>query len=71
MLSVGYVSRAEDPDDGRRARLSITVSGRALHKQMVKVLVAREAEVLEVLNNEEREQLQRLTQKVALHASRL
>ncbi len=71
MLSAGYISRVPDPEDGRKAKLSITPTGRALHEQIVKILVARETEVLDVLNDSERQQLQTLIQKVALHAATL
>ncbi|OED42572.1 hypothetical protein AB833_06070 [Chromatiales bacterium (ex Bugula neritina AB1)] len=71
MLSVGYLNRVPDPQDGRQARLSITPAGRALHDAIAKTLVTRQEEVLQVLDASERRQLQRLLQKLALHTATL
>lgn len=71
MLSVGYVTRSDDPEDGRKAKLRITPDGRALHEQIVQILVQREAQVLGVLNKKERAELRKLVNKVAIHASQL
>ena len=46
MLSVGYLNRVPDPEDGRQAKLSITAAGRALHNDIAKTLIARQEEVL-------------------------
>ena len=71
MLSVGYLNRVPDPDDGRQAKLSITPSGRALHDAIAKTLVTRQEEVLDALDDSERQEFQRLLQKLALHTATL
>ena len=69
MLSVGYITRVQDPDDGRQARLSITQSGKDLHQQIADVMVAREEEVLSVLDRDERQTLRKIMDKVVKHAA--
>jgi DNA-binding MarR family transcriptional regulator len=71
MLAVGYLNRVPDPTDGRQSKLSITPTGRKLHEQIAQTLVAREAEVLDVLSDTERSTLRDLLQKLALHATTL
>lgn len=71
MISVGYVNRVPDPKDGRQAKLSITETGRKLHRQIARTLVQREAEILDVLEPNERAVLRELLQKLAMHASTL
>ena len=71
MLNVGYLDRVPDPEDGRQAKLSITEKGRALHDQIVDTFLNREAEVLAVLDDEERKEFQRMLQKLAMHAATL
>jgi DNA-binding MarR family transcriptional regulator len=71
MLSEGYLNRVPDPDDGRQARLSITPTGRALHNNIATALKARQEEVLNVLDKQERKTLQQLLQKLALHTATL
>lgn len=71
MLSVGYLNRVPDPADGRQAKLSITPAGRALHDDIAKTLIEREEEVLGALDKQERRDLQRILQKLALHTASL
>ena len=71
MLSVGYLNRVPDPDDGRQAKLSITPSGRALHDAIAKTLVTRQEEVMDALDDSERQEFQRILQKLALHTATL
>ena len=71
MLAEGYLDRAPDPSDGRQARLALTPRGRALHEKIAARLVDRQEEVLAPLDAEERRQLDRLLQKLALHAATL
>lgn len=71
MLSVGYLNRVPDPADGRQAKLSITPAGRALHDDIAKTLIERQEEVLGALDKKERRDLQRILQKLALHAATL
>lgn len=69
MLSEGHIERAPDPEDGRQARLTITSSGRALHRQIAEVLRQRQDAVLTGLNSEERAVLSSLLHKASLHAA--
>lgn len=71
MLAVGYIQRAPDPDDGRQAKLTITLDGRTLHTQIAEVLRARQQTVFEPLNDSERTALDALLTKLAVHASTL
>ena len=68
MLRDGYLTRSPDPDDGRQALLRITPTGRALHGKIVSYFVEREAALLGVLNDDERDTLDRLLNKLVLHA---
>ena len=71
MLAEGYLDRAPDPDDGRQARLKLRPKGRALHAKIAARLHERQEEVLGALDAGERAQLDRLLQKLALHAATL
>jgi len=71
MLADGYVDRAPDPSDGRQARLKLKPKGRTLHKKIAARLAERQEEVLAPLEPEERRHLDRLLQKLALHAATL
>ena len=71
MLSIGFLDRVPDPEDGRQAKLSITPAGRAMHEQIAQTLVDREAELLQPLTATEKKEFQRLLQKLAMHAATL
>ena len=71
LLKDGYLNRVPDPDDGRQAKLSITESGRAIQNKISKVILQRESELLQILNETEREDFQKILRKLALHASTL
>lgn len=71
MLGQGYLTRVPDPDDKRRARLALTPDGRAMHDRIAAYLVRREAEILDILDPEERSQLASTLRKLALHAAAL
>lgn len=71
MLNEGYLDRVPDPEDGRQARLSITPEGRALHEKITAYIVRREAEILDILDDDERDQLRSTLQKLARHAATL
>ncbi len=71
MLAEGYLERADDPDDGRQAVLTITDTGRALHAKVAARLLDRQEAVLAPLSATERRQLDALLQKLSLHASTL
>lgn len=69
MLAEGYIGRAQDPEDGRQARLTITEKGRALHVKIAEALRLRQEDVLGSLDADERETLGALLRKAALHAA--
>ena len=71
MLAEGFIERARDPVDGRQARLTITPSGRDLHRRIADLLCRRQEQVLGGLSGEERHQLSDLLRKAALHAAEL
>lgn len=71
MLSLGYLGRAPDESDGRQALLTITPEGRRLHEQIVEGLIARENEMLGILDHRDRQALDRILQKLALHTAGL
>lgn len=59
MAEAGWVERLPDPDDGRGALLRLTSAGRALHAELVPVVLAREALLLEALSASEQQVLDR------------
>ena len=69
MLQEGYIKRVPDPDDARQARLSITSSGRKLHKQVAADMTVKQEHVLGALSTRERETLIKLLRKTATHAT--
>lgn len=69
MLDEGYIERAPDPEDGRVARLTITEAGSALHKSILNRFQTREAAAFDVLDEEERRALDKILQKLSLHAA--
>jgi DNA-binding MarR family transcriptional regulator len=71
MLSEGFIDRALDPEDGRQARLTITDKGLALHRTIAERWLAREEEVLGILDEADRAALDRILQKLVVHAADL
>ncbi len=71
MLAVGHIERVPDPSDGRQARLSITPTGRELHEKISACLTERQETVLSGLDDEERQRLAALLEKVARHMAGL
>lgn len=71
MLAEGYLDRAQDPDDGRQAKLTLTEKGRKLHEQVAACLVRREAELMAALTPEEHADFDRLLRKVSRYAATL
>jgi len=67
LASKGLISQEPDPDDARRALLSLTPAGRALHDAVMALFVERETDVLVCLDDAERCDLDRLLTKVALN----
>ena len=64
MLAVGHLARDPDPTDARQARLSITETGRALHRQIAERIRVYQEEVLSPLTELERETVVNLLTKV-------
>ena len=64
MLAVGHLARDPDPTDARQARLSITETGRALHRQIADRIRVYQEEVLSPLTEQERETVVNLLTKV-------
>ena len=64
MLAVGHLARDPDPTDARQARLSITETGRALHRQIAERIHVYQEEVLSPLTEQERETVVNLLTKV-------
>lgn len=71
MLNEGYIKRVPDPEDGRQAKLTITVEGRDMHTKIATYLTSREAEVLDVLSHGEREHFREILRKLSFHAAGL
>ena len=68
MLDEGYLTRSPHPTDGRQALLSITKSGRELHKKIIPLFKQRQQKSLAHLSEKERAQLDRLLTKLVLEA---
>jgi DNA-binding MarR family transcriptional regulator len=71
LLQSGLVVRETDPLDRRRAVLSLSPAGRAVHQRIVPLARAREATLLAALSAEERAQLDRILGKLTVRAQRL
>ena len=69
MLREGHIKRVPDPDDARQARLSVTSSGRSLHRKIAADMAAKQEGVLSALTLRERETLVKLLHKTAKHAT--
>ena len=71
MLDLGFLRRVPDPSDARQAKLQITKEGKIMHNKISKYLVAREAEIFNVLSESERKHFRGLIRKLANFASTL
>ena len=71
MLDLGFLKRVPDPSDARQAKLQITKEGKIMHNKISKYLVAREAEIFNVLSESERKHFSGLIRKLANFASTL
>ncbi len=67
----GLVVRSEDPADRRVRIVALTASGRTLVKALVPMVQAREAFLLDALDDEEREVLDRALAKLQARAEAL
>lgn len=64
MIADGYVTRSAHPTDGRQKLLRITAEGRKLHDKILPLFCSREADILSVLDPDERKTLDGLLQKL-------
>jgi DNA-binding MarR family transcriptional regulator len=71
LLQAGLIVRETDPQDRRRAVLSLSADGRAVHQRIVPLARAREATLLAALSAEERAQLDRILRKLSACARTL
>ena len=65
------IEQTEDGGDRRRLRLRLTESGYQLYRRVVPRVLAVEAELLEVLSVEERQQFQRLMDRLLIRSREL
>ena len=63
------VSRNVDPQDRRRLVLGLTPQGRSIHDRIVPLAKAREAEILQVLDGQERAQLMDMLTRLQAQAA--
>lgn len=64
MIAAGLVSRQEDSVDRRYVSLTLTAKGMEVYGQILPLVEAREAEILAVLNAEERAALDVILRKL-------
>ncbi len=65
LLGDGLIASVNDEADGRRALLSITVSGQKIHDEILALFVQRQRQLLAPLSTPERKELDRLLNKLA------
>lgn len=66
LLTRGLIARQTDPQDARRALLSLTRSGQSLHDAAIHLFKEREEAMLAPLTEEERETLEAILAKLVL-----
>lgn len=66
LARAGYLQRRTDASDGRRAPLALTARGRSLYNKVIPLFRSREQQMLAVLTDSEREQLEKLLAKLVL-----
>lgn len=69
MLREGYIARAPDPTDARKSKLTITRTGRNVHRKVAAHMSAAQDQVLSVLTAAERKTLVKLLRKTAVHVA--
>jgi DNA-binding MarR family transcriptional regulator len=65
----GYVTRSQDPDDGRAIRLAATAAGRSLHKKIEEDLLREQRALLAEFEPEVRQATARLIARLAREAT--
>lgn len=64
------IKRTADREDKRRSMISLTSEGRKLYDILIARALDRQALILDVLTNRERQQLTKLLLKVSMHAAK-
>lgn len=64
------IKRTADREDKRRSMISLTSEGRELYDILIARALDRQALILDVLTNRERQQLTKLLLKVSMHAAK-
>lgn len=64
LVAKGWLQRVTNPNDRRRVDMSLTPEGLALLKQVIPIARAKNREVFEVFNDDERATLERLLLKL-------
>ncbi|KRC84518.1 HTH-type transcriptional regulator MhqR [compost metagenome] len=68
LIERGLICRSADSQDGRGVSLALTQAGRALYEDMFPAAVQRNDAMLSVLSDAEREQMERMLDKLTEHA---
>lgn len=71
LIAAGLVSRAQDPNDGRRAILSLTEEGRGVYERIVPAALDYEQRLMALLSAPEQACLSRLIDKLMTCAHRV
>jgi DNA-binding MarR family transcriptional regulator len=71
LMKRGLVERATDREDRRRASLELSATGRKMHARIVPLALEYEERLYAVLSAEERTQLDRLSDRLFIHAQTL
>ncbi len=71
LLERGLLTRHTDPSDRRRSVLALSDAGALLHQQIAPAAIEREAELLAVLSDGEKQEFNRLIDKLFAHLTRL
>ncbi len=69
LISLGFVKRDTDEDDGRGVQLKLTAKGTTLYRGMLPIAVQRNRKLLQVLDNNERAMLEAMLAKLAKRAA--
>jgi DNA-binding MarR family transcriptional regulator len=71
LMKRSLVERATDPEDRRRATLTLSAKGRAVHARIVPLALEYEQRLYAALSAAERDQFDRLTDRLFIHARAL
>jgi len=68
LIERGLICRSADSQDGRGVSLDLTRTGRALYEEMFPAAVQRNEAMLSVLSPAERDEMERMLDKLTAHA---